>query len=409
MSNRIRFAVFFVSLCHPLFTRAQAANFPVIDGSDKDLNRETIELKNWAHFPDRLLPAHGQWPTDFEMISIDQIFGQVKFSTFAVEVTIGPSQKNAELAIEVPAIFSSYELLVNGERIGSKGKVGASPLQSSPEAGPAVYFFKSTKDTVQFILQVANFYPSPGGIKGLLRLGSAQLLRQQTGLIKIMDNILFFVLFLVGLISLCFYYIVFEHRNVFLFQSLFSWAWLLRSLFGYHYRILDWVDLPWAWLMRIEYWSMIFTTAFALLFIASLFPNDFKKNIKIGALAISGLFAISVFFFSPNTFIPQIRVYLGFSCIVLAYVFVVIAKAFVDERGGVTLMLLSMFMGSLAFGYAIVSYFGFFDMKMMVYDISFSILSVMLSVSVWARLSKMDRLSETSVLTMEHFFLEERE
>ncbi len=405
--NRIGLCLLFFSFCAPWLTLAQPSIL-ILNAADKPLNSESVDLTTWAYFPNQLISNTNSLRPLGNTVSIESVFKEVSYGTFILYVKINPTLTKSALAVEVPALFSSYQLFANGNRIGAKGKVGASLQACVPETRPAVYFFRSDSDTIQFVLQVANFYPSPGGIKGALRLGSAQLLSKNADLNKTMDYALFIIILLIGIVSLCYYYILFEHRKVFLFLSFFSFSWLLRSLFGYHYRILDWVDLSWALLMRVEYLTMIFTTAFAMLFIASLFPSDFKKSIKTVALAISGLFAISVILLSPIQFIPQIRVYLGFSCLVLVYVFYVITKAFLDERGGSTMMLISMFMGSLAFGYAIISYFGLFEMNMMIYDISFMVLGLMLSFSVAVRISKIDRLSEAKVLTMEHFFAENR-
>src|SRR6185369_2695487 len=99
-----------------------------------------------------------------------------------------------------------------------------------------------------------------------------------------------------------------------------------------------------------------------------------------------------------------IVIYLGFSTIILMYVLTVIAKAFAESRGGSAMMLVTMFFGSIAFGYAIVCYLAFFEINMIIFNCSFILLGILLSYSVSVRLSKMDYLAETSVLTMEHFF-----
>jgi hypothetical protein len=164
------------------------------------------------------------------------------------------------------------------------------------------------------------------------------------------------------------------------------------------------MDISWEWVMRIEYVSMILTTFFAICFLAGLFPEDFKKIVKYIALSVLALFALSVLVLPSAEFIPAIMIYLGFSIIILIYALIVITKAFAESRGGSAMMLLTMFFGSVAFGYAIVCYLAFFEINMVIFNCSFILLGILLSFSVSIRLSRMDYLAEKSVLTLEHFF-----
>jgi len=387
--------------CFPLSLFAQPT---ILDASYKSLETEPIELIQWSQFTNQFLLDVKTWPKSDGKVVLESASKQVSFGTFAIEVIVSSSYKNANLAIEVPVIFTSYQLYANSKLIGSLGKIGPNVQACLPQTRPAVYFFKTNKDTIQILLEAASFYPSTGGIHSSVRLGLAESILQKNESIKIMDYVLFIILLIIALVSVCFYYIRFEHRSVFLFQFLFGSAWLVRSLFAYYYRILDWLDLSWETQMRIEYLSMIFSTILGLLFIASLFPQDFKKIAKMLALTICTAFSISVLYLPPAIFISYASIYLGFSCLVLTYVLFVIMRAFLDNRGGSTIMLITIFIGCLTFGYVIISYLGFLEMNMIVYNVGFVILWIMLVSSVSVRLSKIDRLSESNVLTMEHFF-----
>jgi hypothetical protein len=156
--------------------------------------------------------------------------------------------------------------------------------------------------------------------------------------------------------------------------------------------------------MRVEYLSLMFTTVFALLFIASLFQSDFKKWVRVITMVIGAIFSCSLFVLPSEIFVPAVWIYLGFSTLVLIYILVVIIKAFVDDRGGATMMLVTMFAGSLTFGYVIGCFLGYIEINMLIYDCSFVVLAILIVISVSVRLSRIDRLSETSVLTLEHFF-----
>ena len=396
------FLLFF--LFAPLSILAQSSNFFLFDVTNKSLTNETIDLDRWNYFFERTLPPDQRWAGQSELVLLQEVVQKITYGTFALRIKIDSSLRNSVLAVEVPSVFSSYRLFENGRSIGSKGKIGTTKESSIPSVESTVYYFTPGADTIELILHVNNFYKGPGGIKGNLRLGASTLFEQKLHEAKMFDYALFIALFLMGISALCFYYVRFEHRNVFLFLSCFSLSWLLRCLFGYHYRILEWMDISWEWVMRIEYVSMMLTTFFAICFLASLFPEDFKKKVKYIALSVLALFVLSILVLPPSEFISAIVIYLGFSTIILMYVLTVIAKAFAESRGGSTMMLLTMFFGSVAFGYAIVCYLAFFEINMVIFNCSFILLGIMLSFSVSIRLSRMDYLAEKSVLTLEHFF-----
>ncbi len=383
---------------------AQISNLPVFDASEKEIDDQFIDLEKWNFFPNQFLHNRSGGLENSKVVSIHDESRKIGYGTFALALLIKPSLKNSEIAIEVPSLFSSYDLFANGKSIASKGKVGKDRESSVPEIKPSVCFFKATTDTILLVLQASNFYPNLGGIKGQFRLSSAQHLRDRSQMISRLDYILFITLLTIAVVSLCLYYVRFEHQSVFLFLSFFLFAWLMRCLVGYHYRILDWASLSWVWLMRLEYLSLMFTTVFAMLFISSLFPSDFQKLVKSITIAIVVVFSASLLVLPSEMFVPAIWIYLGFSSVVLSYILIVIMKAFVNDRGGATMMLVTMFAGSLTFGYVIICFLGYFEINMLIYDFSFIVLAILIVISVSVRLSRIDRLSETSVLTMEHFF-----
>lgn len=382
---------------------AQKSNLTVFDATKSSLSTAFVELDRWNYFPS-MLDGRAGWPNASDVVLLQEESRKIDYGTFALVVVIDPALKNSSLAIEAPSLFSNYDLFVNGKRIGSKGKVGTDALSSVPDIMPALYSFVPTTDSIVLVVHASNFHPSRSGVKGPFRLGTTSLLEQRSQILSLLDYCLLVVLLVIGIVSLCLYYVSFEHQRVFLFLSLFVFAWFMRCLFGYYYRIMDWVNVPWAMLIRLEYLSLMFTTVFAMHFIASLFPSDFKKWVKRVTNVIIAVFSISIVVLPIDVVVPAISIYLGFSSVVLSYIVVVIIKAFVDNRGGATMMLLTIFTGSLMFGYVIICFLGYFETNMVIYDVGFVVLAILLVISVSVRLSRIDRLSETSVLTMEHFF-----
>jgi hypothetical protein len=72
-----------------------------------------------------------------------------------MKVIIPPSEQKA-LALYMPDVYCSYELLVNGNVIGNNGKVGSSKSESAPQWKPETYFFEPTGDTLEIIFPTST-------------------------------------------------------------------------------------------------------------------------------------------------------------------------------------------------------------------------------------------------------------
>src|SRR5579871_116663 len=76
-------------------------------------------------------------------------------ATYSISVLL-PHEHPADLALALPQMYSSYKLWANGIAIAQNGTVGALEVQSTPQWMPQTVDFKSTSDTLNIVLQIAN-------------------------------------------------------------------------------------------------------------------------------------------------------------------------------------------------------------------------------------------------------------
>jgi len=379
-----------------------------------DLRQESLFLRPsrldgvWEFYPNHLyqsatIPNGNKSTAPFP--SLWRASQKIDFGTYRLKILLPPSAKRKELAIEVPHFFSSYALYENGKLLGKNGEPGKTKETTLPAWRPDLYTFVSESDTLDLVLQVANFYHVTGGTRKSLRIAEAFVLTTKHKWIQITDYVLLITLAIIGLASLCFYYIMRDQRNPFLFLCLFVIAWALHSACSNQYRILEWVNISWEWMVKLEHLTIFFTIITALLFVSSLFPKDFdNKWLKVLFPSLAVAFSIFSLVAEPITFTAYLFVYMLVAICLIAYVIMVIVKAFIYERAGSTIMLVTILLGSLTFGYVVLSYLAIIEINMFIYNLSFIILYSMLTVSMSVRLAKLSTENEGDVLTFDQLY-----
>jgi hypothetical protein len=384
-----------------------------IDLSNTSLSAESSSLEgNWEFYANRLLPAQSSKMDTMAIARFPQLWDAdsgIDFGTYRLHVLLPAFSGEQELALEVPHFFSSYMLWVNGQLLGKNGTPASTKEATVPAWKPSVYSFVPGSDTLDIVLQVANFYHVTGGTRKSIHIAEAAVLLGKSEWIRTMDYILLFTLVGIGVISLCLTYINRGNYNPFLFLSFFVLVWALHSACSNQYRILEWMPISWEWMVKLEHLTIFLTIITALLFISSLFPREFNNRIlRVSFPAFAVGFSAFALVAAPITFTAYLKVYMLVAIALIIYVIVAISKAFVYERAGATLMLITIILGALTFGYVVLSYLAIIEINMIVYNLSFIILFTMLTISMWVRVAKMNPADETDILTFDQVHKERR-
>ena len=355
----------FILLCGAITVFAQPK-------SPEDL--ELLDARNW-NFSKRL-PLKGTWnfsetklipPDSLEQRDLHSTFfpslwndnradGKgIGYATYTLKVLVPDSLKM--LALEIPQLYSSYKLWVNGNLIASAGTVGVKKETAVAQWIHQTATFNNPLDTLQIVLQIANFHHYKGGAKDPVYLGTPDRIDSHFAWALGSNLVEASILMLEGFFFLFFYRK--RKKSVILYFALLCLTWSLRSVFSNLYpATLLWPDMNWQLLVKIEYITLYLTAVWAALFFNSLF-KDISNVIFIYLPIALNLFFIVFTLLTPAVvFSRWISVYLGVAALVILYGATMIVRALIVEREGSWFLMLSLGVGVLVFGYDIAAYQG---------------------------------------------------
>jgi hypothetical protein len=259
-------------------------------------------------------------------------------------------------ALEIPQLYNSYALWVNGKLVSCSGKVGATREETVPQWRFQHVTFDGVHDTLSIVLQIANFHHNKGGAKEPIYLGLPEQIEQHrlwafgTNIAEIIflciEAIVFFVLYLSS-----------KDKKVILFFAFLCMTWAIRAAFSNLYTIVAFFpDFNWTLLVKIEYITLFGGIIWSILFLNHLFKNIGTQIITYLLVTINIFFVLFVLFTPPLIFSRWINVYLIVAGITVAYGSIIVIKALLYEQAGAWFLMTSLLCAAFVFGYDIVAY-----------------------------------------------------
>lgn len=296
--------------------------------------------ENWRLYPAQLCTGAdcrdgAVWPAP--LLWQDGVHPQVPgmgFGTYVLQVSLPEAYREAQLALMLFDVGSSYRLLVNGQEIGRLGRVGTSAAESEPDVRPAYHVFRAQGPQMTLAIQVANFVHPRGGLR------AAPLLGLSPAIFASRDQSLFRNLLLLGVIlGMAFYHLgLFLNRREdqpALWFALFCFAWALRMLTTDEVILLAMVpDLDYGVQIRLEYISFIVAGPLFVSFLNQTYPFTGSRQVTLVLLTLGGLICAFVLL-SPTPTFPRYLLYfqlLTLLC-VLAGLFV-LSLALLQQKPG---------------------------------------------------------------------------
>jgi 7TM diverse intracellular signalling len=263
------------------------------------------------------------------------------------------------LAMEVPAFYNSYRLIVNDKTISENGTVGIDRNSSAPYWRSYFKNIESGHDTLDIVLQISNFHHSRGGANSPIHLGLSDSLGRSVSLSHLVTKVLCAILFGMGLFAI-FYT---RNRKAALYFSVMCFSWTMRVLFSNQYLFHEFIDVSWLWAVRIEYLSFLLTVVFGALYIGSLYKSVTPIIVKYFLVIVNTVFIFIILTFAPATFTKYVWLFLAVAAVTILFVFYVVLKALVYDRSGAWLSVSSFLMLGTVFGYNIIAYIENFDVN----------------------------------------------
>ncbi|MDF3821446.1 adenylate/guanylate cyclase domain-containing protein [Leptospira sp. 96542] len=283
----------------------------------------------WNQSPDQLsenskgslfvLPGH--WNGFKTKDSALKGFGH---ATFRLKINL-PKGLKEPMAITSLEQDTSYAIYANGEYLGGSGKPGSNGNETTPQVrSTLVVLPESASNHLVLDFYVANFSHRKGGPWNDIILSPLQNAQSKLYKNKMNEAILFSVL---AFVSVFFGILYFYDPNTKHTLGIFlvTLVIMFRTISTGERILLDFIDLPYFIILRIEYLSWFWAAPVVYYYFYSVFPEDFSKKIGIGFSSISVFLSLylitpSVYFTELASIYPFIFVFNGF--FIFYYLFV---------------------------------------------------------------------------------------
>jgi hypothetical protein len=330
----------------------------------------------------------------------------IGYGTYSLKILIPPGIES--LALEIPQLYNCYTLYINGKVVASAGKPGTTKEENTPRwIHQTAVFPVQGKDTLNVVLQIANFHHYKGGVRDLLYLGTPEKIGSHFGWEKITNIVEAVSVLLIGIIFLVLYGRT--KKQVVLFFALLSLTWLLRSLFSKLYLIVGFIPgIGWNTVVRVEYMTLYFGGIWALLFLYFLFKGIGSSQLLITVLIVLNMiFVVFTLFTPPVIFTKWITLYLAVCAIIVLYGAIMVVRALFFEHAGAWFLMASILTGVIMFGYDIVAYQATLSYNFIFLNIGYVVMFILTSIALLFHLDILKSKYDNDVLKYDDMFRKE--
>lgn len=337
----------------------------------------TVNLQDYQAVEGELLPLAGEWafywqqllspdeveeipaqsgaetavfvpvPDDWQDYNItENPYPPEGYATFALELqNLDPARV---YGLYIDGQSTAFQFWLDGESKGDGGQVGTNPEDTVPYKKPQVAFFQPAGETTELVMQVANYNHRRAGFRNALLLGTPETTLHYQRQQLFVETMLIGVLFIMGLYHM--FLFAFRRQNrAPLYFALLCWLTAVRVAGSNQYIILEiFPDIPWTFLIRVEYLTFFILFPLFALFLRSLYPLDIPKWFIQIIWAIGIGFSLLLFW--PNTLHLSrlITPYQGIILVELAFIIYFIIRIIVRRREDAWLVALACFIGATA-------------------------------------------------------------
>lgn len=341
----------------------------VIDLRNVDLSQQTIKLHGeWEFYWNQLLTPQSQSGNaayiDFPKLwnntyLNNQALPAQGYASYRVLILLPHGPKN--LALNIPDVYTSFQLFANGKLLANNGHPDTSKESTTAKWIPSTVALDLKGDSLDLILQVANFQHSKGGPYKDIQIGNRDTLVIQDNKEAAYDLLLTGCLFMGGL----FFFGLFlfgRHDKVILYFSLFCISYSYRVMGTGLYELHTiFPDLPWTITLHLEYISLFLAVGFFALYTWQLYPKYFHKNVMWLTVGWSSLYILTTLALPSVIFTRFISYFLISMFLFLFYLYYVYFRAARNKLPGSIYALCSTAVGMVMIVLIDLEYFGLVD------------------------------------------------
>ncbi len=355
-----------------------------LDARNFDFKNGRLPLNGeWRYFENQLLSPKEVLSSKNTFGYFSKVWNETKnsgqgYATYALQIVV--TAQTETLALEIPQIYSCYQLWINGNLTAVNGTVGKTLAETIPQWMPQTISFTRPLDTLDIVIQIANFHHHKGGSKDPIYLGSSELLQHHRSMATGSNLTESLLLGLVGIIFLVIYLST-KKKKIIIYFALLCFTWSIRAVFSNLYTFISiFPDFNWNAMIKIEYVTLFLTMIWAILFLSRVFSKEDNKIIKYLLVGSNSLFITYAILTPPVAFTRWLPVYISFCAILLIYAMVLVLKALINERLGANFLTISVLLGVGIFGYDVFAYEGFFTYNPIVFSAGYIIIFTLMAV-----------------------------
>lgn len=308
------------------------------DARNHDFSKDNFTLNGswqfaWQEFVDPLDVETSAWkPVNFPERWKEQGLPAMGYATYATTVYLPKAGRL--LGLDLPDVYTSYRLYVNGELFFRNGEPGTTKATTTPRWHPVVLALPEGVDSVELVFHIANFHHSKGGPYKAVVIGDFETLnnnrKRDTSLDLLMSGALLMGgLFFFGL------YLFGKYDRAMLFFALYCLAYSYRPVGSRLYVLHDMFStLSWDLTVRLEYLSLFAGIGFFATYTIYLYPKDANRRILQPLAMFCYVLALSTLVLAPYYFTMALNPFLLVMFAVVGYTTYVYVLAVRRKRLG---------------------------------------------------------------------------
>jgi serine phosphatase RsbU (regulator of sigma subunit) len=267
----------------------------------------------------------------------NETLGSYGYGTYRLRIKLDKTYPT--LAVKLFTISTAYKLYINGVLMTTVGKVGTNAQLSIPDYQSQWLIFSPDTQEIEIIIHNSNYHYWKGGLWGSIQLGNKRTIERNHQWSILMD------FFLVGGLSLmCLYHIglywIRKDDPSLLYFSILCFLVVFRTLnTGEYLMRFVFPDLPWHWIIRLEFLGFFPSVVIFSIYLSSLFPKEKIRFLSYLLFFSTVPFIVLVLLTPVSAFSTLAFPYQILSLVLGLFFLVIIFTAVVRKRSGVWVFL----------------------------------------------------------------------
>ncbi len=237
------------------------------------------------------------------------------------------------MALRLVDANSSYILWINNNQVAANGRVSSNPDSVVPKEIPLVKIFqKPADDSLQIVIQVANFFHAKGGWRTRIELGTQDYLQKQRDRDRLIESWLAGLLFILFIYHFLIFLLNRKEMASFWFAMLCLVSTIRIIVTGEHLLYTTFPDFPLAGGMRIEYLTITMGVPIYCMLSYEFFKEDWSVRIRNIILLLGGLQSLLILFTPVQTFTGMLIYFQGIVLLDCFYLVYIVIRAMFNKR-----------------------------------------------------------------------------